>query len=551
MTMRADSERTWSLMLTNEQLSAAASRGTPSVTTAGQVLYAAGDPSYDFVVVASGRVDALRPAMLGASESLIATFGPGQFLGELNLLTGQTAIATARVRQSGLVYRLTRQAFRELMAEDSGLQAVVVPTLLARRESLRLGEGARTLQILGSELSAATHALRTWAARQELPHTWLDVDQRTGRSLAVTAGIDVADLPTVITPTAILKRATAAAVADHLDLGIRPEGDHEFELVVVGGGPAGLAAAVYGASEGLRTVLVDSVAVGGQVASSSLIENYLGFPTGLTGIELTSRALAQASKFGARVSTPVEAVALDCHDGQLRVVLSDGSSLGAGSVILATGAHYRKLPLEGWSDYEGAGIYYGATEIEASACSGRRVSVLGGANSAGQAALFLANRGSTVDLIVRNSKLAARMSHYLVERICTHPLIRLHTHTQCTALHGDQALRQVTVTSAGGASVTMDCHGLYCCIGAVPATAWLPGVALDPDGFIRTDRDLTNSDLGVAWGLLGRTPLPFETSIPGVFAAGDVRSGAMKRVVAAVGEGASAVKSVRRVVVAR
>jgi thioredoxin reductase (NADPH) len=308
---------------------------------------------------------------------------------------------------------------------------------------------------------------------------------------------------------------------------------------------------VYGASEGLSTILIDRVAAGGQVASSSLIENYLGFPAGLSGIELTSRALAQAGKFGARVSTPVEAVALDFQNGQLQVLLSDGSALHAGSVILATGAHYRTLPLDGWSEYEGAGIYYGATEIEARACSGRPVAVIGGANSAGQAALFLADRGSEVHVIVRNCDLAADMSRYLVARVCSHPLIQVHTDTECTVLHGGNALSGITITASSGESITMECHGLFCFIGAVPATAWLSGVALDPDGYVRTDRDLRNNDLGVTWALLGREPLPFETSIPGVFAAGDVRSGAMKRVISAVAEGASAVKSIDRMVLAR
>jgi len=549
--MQTQTEPRWPV-LTAPQLSRVARRGIRSSTTAGQVLYAAGDAEYDFVVVVSGEVDVLRPTMPGApEEELIATFGPGQFLGELNLVTGQTATASARVRRPGAVHRLGRQAFRELMAEDAELLTLVLPTLLARREVMRRGEGARVLQILGSELSPATHSLRTWAARQELPHTWVDIDQPTGLALSRAAGIAVADLPAVITPTAVLKRATAAGLADHLGLAVQKNSAHDFDLVVVGGGPAGLAAAVYGASEGLGTVLVDRVSVGGQAASSSLIENYMGFPAGLTGIELTSRALAQAAKFGARVSTPVEAVGLECRNGQLQVLMSDSSIFHAGSVIVATGARYRTLPLEGWSRFEGAGIYYAATDIEARACAGRRVSVLGGANSAGQAALFLAERGGHVDLLLRGSDLGADMSHYLVERIRAHPQIEVRTETQCTALHGSQALLGVTVTSSAGNSISMECHGLFCFIGAVPATAWLPAVALDPEGFIRTDRDLTSSDLGVAWDLLGRTPLPFETSIPGVFAAGDVRSGAMKRVAAAVGEGASAVRSVHQVAVPR
>jgi thioredoxin reductase (NADPH) len=531
-------------VLTDEQVASVARRGTRHHTMAGEVLYAAGDRGYDFIVIEAGEVDVLRPAMPNAPEALIATWGPGRSLGELNLLTGQSAIATARVRAPGVVHRIAPKQFRELMAADAEVSDLVLRVLLARRQSLRQGEGARTLELLGSQLSPATHALRTWASRQELPHTWLDVDDPAGQALGHAAGIGVADLPAVITPTAILRRATAGQVADHIGLALRPDDRHDFDVVVVGGGPAGLAAAVYGASEGLHTILLDRVAVGGQAAASARIENYLGFPTGLTGIELTSRALAQANKFGAQVSNPCDVLALDCHDGHLHVALSNQDVLDARAVVIATGARYRKLPLERWSDYEGRGIYYAATEIEARACASQRVCVVGGANSAGQAALFLANAGSKVDLVVRGPDLAAGMSQYLVDRVLAHASITVHTATQVTALHGGDTLGAVTATSSAGESAEMDCRGLFCFIGAQPATEWLTGVAVDEDGFIRTDRDLTNDDLCATWPLLGRAPLPYETSVPGVFAAGDVRSGSMKRVASAVGEGASAIRSV-------
>jgi thioredoxin reductase (NADPH) len=482
--------------------------------------------------------------MPNTPETLIATWGPGRFLGELNLLTGQTAIATARVRAPGVVHRLEAARFRELMAEDADLSALVLRVLLARRVSLRHGDGARALEILGSQMSPATHALRTWAARQELLHTWLDFDQPDGQALAHAAGITVADLPAVITATAVLRRATAGAVAEHIGLAFRPDDSSAYDVVVVGGGPAGLAATVYAASEGLRTMLLDSVAVGGQAAASSRIENYLGFPAGITGIELTSRAMVQANKFGAYVSSPCDVVALDCHDGHLHVELSNGLVLDTRAVVIATGARYRKLPLERWSDYEGAGIYYAATEIEARACAAQPVTVVGGANSAGQAALFLANDSRPVDLVVRGSDLSAGMSRYLVDRVLAHPSVTVHTATQVTAVHGDESLLAVTLSSSTGDVSEISCRGLFCFIGAEPATSWLRSVAVDDDGFIRTDRDLTSDDLGPPWVLLSRSPLPYETSIPGVFAAGDVRSGSMKRVAAAVGEGASAIRSV-------
>jgi thioredoxin reductase (NADPH) len=531
-------------LLTAGQMAVLTRHATRCETTAGQVLYAAGDRGFDFIVIEAGEVDVVLPAMPDAPENVIVTWGPGLFLGELNLLTGQTAIATARVRAPGVVHRLPPAQFRELMAADAELSDLIVWTLLARRESLRRGEAARTLEILGSQLSPAAHALRTWAARQELPHLWLDIDTHEGQALAGAMEVTAADLPTVITPTRVLRQATAGDVAGYLGLALRPEDSHDYVVVVVGGGPAGLAAAVYGSSEGLSTMLLDSIAVGGQAAASARIENYLGFPSGLTGIELTSRALVQANKFGAHVSTPCGVVGLDCQDGDLHLALSNGEVLDARAVVIATGARYRKLPLDRWSDFEGAGIYYAATDIEARGCAGQRVTVLGGANSAGQAALFLAESGGEVDLVARAADVSAEMSYYLVERLLAHPAITVHTATQVTALHGDGALDAVTLTSANGGEKRTQCGGLFCFIGAEPATDWLTGVGLDEDGFIRTDRDLTSAELGTSWDLLGRAPLPFETNIPGVFAAGDVRAGSMKRVAAAVGEGASAIRSV-------
>lgn len=530
--------------LTPGQLSALTRRGTRAQTSAGEVLYSAGDRDYDFIVVESGQVEVMRPAMPGDPEVLIASWGAGQFLGELSLVTGQTALATARVRSPGVIHRIAGPQFRELLADDAQLSDLVLRTFIARREDLRHGEGARGLEILGSGMSAGTHELRTWASRQQLPHTWLDYDDDAGQALARTAGVDATDLPVVITATAIIRQATAAVVSDHLGLTLRADRGHDFDLVVIGGGPAGLAAAVYGASEGLATILLDSVAVGGQAAASSRIENYLGFPSGISGIDLTSRALVQASKFGAQISSPCLVVSLDCGGGRLRVRLSNDDVLAARSVIIATGAQYRKLPLDGWSRFEDAGIYYAATDIEARACAPLPVAVVGGANSAGQAALFLADAGSRVHLVVRGAELGAGMSRYLVDRVLAHPAISVHASTQVTRLGGEKRLEEVWLTTGTSQPARIPCNGLFCFIGALPATGWLAGLALDKAGFVLTDRDITASSRGKAWTLLGRDPLPLETSVPAVFAAGDVRSGSMKRVAAAVGEGASAVRSV-------
>jgi thioredoxin reductase (NADPH) len=530
--------------LTPHQFEVLSGYGVRNEVASGDVLYSAGDAEYDFIVVESAEVEVVRPAMPGAPEAPIASWGPGFFLGELNLITGQSALATARVSGPGVIYRIQRPQFRRLMAEDADLSDFILRVLLARRQSLLHNEGANSLRIIGSEMSAATHALRTWAARQQLPHTWIDFEDPAGQRLACAAGVSAEELPAAITATAILRNATPGDVADHLGLAMRAGAEHDYDLVVIGGGPAGLAAAVYGASEGLHTLLVDSLAVGGQAAASSRIENYLGFPSGISGVELTSRALVQANKFGADISSPCEVVSLDCHDGHLHVHLSNGEDVHARAVVVASGARYRKLPLEGWARYEGAGIFYAATEIEARACSGRPVTVVGGANSAGQAALFLADSGSAVCLVVRGQDLAAGMSRYLVDRVIADPRITVHTNSQVTELHGSASLEAITVTLNGEEPVREHCNGLFCFIGAEPATDWLKGLAVDEDGFIVTDRDIPDDERGPTWEMLGRAPLSFETNVPGIFAVGDVRSGSMKRVAAAVGEGASAIRSV-------
>jgi thioredoxin reductase (NADPH) len=531
--------------LTAAQLAALTARGRPQQTAAGDVLYAAGDRDFDFIIVESGEVDVIRPAMPGEpEEALIARWGPGQFLGELNLITGQDAIMTTRVRVPGVVHRITTAQFRELMAADAELSDLLLRSFVARRLELRQGEGAHAFEILGSQLCAASHELRTWASRQQLAYTWIDFDDPAGQALATAAGVGAADLPVAITATAVLRNATSARVSDHLGLTLRGDRTREFDLVIVGAGPAGLAAAVYGASEGLSTIMLDSVAVGGQAAASSRIENYLGFPSGVSGIDLTSRALIQANKFGAQISSPCRVVSLECKSGRLEVRLSNDELLTGRSVIVASGAQYRKLPLEGWDAFEGAGIYFAATEIEARACAARPVAVVGGANSAGQAAIFLADAGSQVHLIVRGQELDAGMSRYLVERVIAHPAISVHTGSNVVGLAGTGRLEEVWISTGADEPVNAKCNGLFCFIGAVPATEWLIGVATDDDGFVLTDRDIPDQCRQRSWALLDREPLPFETSVPGLFAVGDARAGSMKRVAAAVGEGASAVRSV-------
>jgi thioredoxin reductase (NADPH) len=308
---------------------------------------------------------------------------------------------------------------------------------------------------------------------------------------------------------------------------------------------------VYGASEGLDTVLLDAVGTGGQAAASSRIENYIGFPFGLSGNDLTGLGVLQALKFGAQLASPCEAVKLDTdRSGDLlRLHLQGGEVIDTKAVVIATGARYRALPLERWPDFEGAGIYYAATELEARGCTGSPVTVIGGANSAGQAALYLAGRGSDVSLVVRGPDITAEMSAYLVDRLQAHPRVTVRCRSEVTRLDGDDFLEEVSITDRTADSTqAQPCSGLFCFIGAEPATSWLTGISTGDDGFIRTDVQLNDDDLGPAWATLGRRPLPFETNIPGVFAVGDVHSGSMKRVAAATGEGASAIASVHKAI---
>lgn len=532
-------------VLTPPQLDRLIARMRLQQVAAGDVLFTAGDPTYDFMLIESGDVEIIRAATPDAPEEVVAQHGPGRFLGELNMLTGQAVYLTARMSGAGEVRRMSPPEFRQLMAEDAELSDIILRAFMARREILRTGAGARSIEILGSHHCAQSNALRAWAARQHLAHLWLDLDDPDGVVLADALGVTNSDLPVVVTPTKTVRRATAGIVAELVGLSYRPVQGKVYDVVVVGGGPAGLAAAVYGASEGLETMLLDATAVGGQAAASSRIENYLGFPSGLSGAQLMDSGVVQAQKFGAQVATPCRATGVHVDTEQLMVTLADGSELPTRSVLIATGASYRTLPIPNWDRFAGAGIYYAATDIEARDCGAHPVTVVGGANSAGQAAIFLAERGSEVTLAVRGPDIGKDMSSYLVNRITSHQRITVRTRTEVTGLSGELGLESIELADrANSRTEQIECRGLFCFIGAQPATGWLDGPRLDAEGFVLTDQQLEDDHLGPTWTLLGRRPLPFETSVPSVFAAGDVRHGSMKRVAAAVGEGASAIRSV-------
>jgi thioredoxin reductase (NADPH) len=379
-----------------------------------------------------------------------------------------------------------------------------------------------------------------------VPSEWIDLEEVDDAPVFLARfGVRPRDVPVVVTPTAVLRNATPGEFAAHIGLAYHEIPGYVSDLVVVGTGPAGLAASVYGASEGLETLSLDAVGAGGQAGASSRIENYVGFPNGISGDELVASAAIQAIRLGARLNSPCEVAGLRLEDGFHVVILADGSEISTKAIVIATGARYRRLDVSGLERYEGAGVYYAATELEARVCRGFHTIVAGGGNSAGQAAIFLAQQGSPVSIVVRRRALTETMSQYLVTRIEADPRINVLPHTEVRALAGEAHLEEVTLEdNRSGERRTVHCQGLFCFIGAVPATAWLEGcVVLDRSGFVVTDRSLpepvaNGSDFG------GRDPLPFETSVPGVFAVGDVRSGSLKRVAAAVGEGSSVVRQV-------
>jgi thioredoxin reductase (NADPH) len=523
--------------------------GTPQETHPGDVLFTPGDEDVDLIVVDRGSAEVVRTETADVPAAIVAVVDAGGFVGELNLLTGQNVYLLCRVKEGGTVYRVSPE--RQLMANDVELSDIVFKALIARRELLQRSTAARAVEIVGGARSAAALALRTYAARQRLIHLWFDADTPAGRAMMESSHLTEDDLPAVVMPGATLKQATPGGVAEKLGLSYRRSSTKPVDVTIVGAGPAGLAAAVYGASEGLDTVLLDAVGAGGQAAASSRIENYVGFPFGLSGNDLTGLAVLQALKFGAQLASPCQAVKLDTdrNGSLLRLHLQGGEVIDSKAVVIATGARYRALPLERWPDFEGAGIYYAATELEARGCTGSPVTVIGGANSAGQAALYLAGRGSEVSLVVRGPDIAAEMSAYLVDRLLVHPRVTVRCRSEVTRLDGGDFLEEVSITDRTADSTQpQPCSGLFCFIGAEPATSWLTGIATGDDGFIRTDVQLNDGDLGPAWADLGRRPLPFETNIPGVFAVGDVHSSSMKRVAAATGEGASAIASVHKAI---
>jgi thioredoxin reductase (NADPH) len=528
--------------LSEAQIEALERYGERRATRPGEVLYREGDTQSDFFVIVTGKVAIAEEH--GCEERVLGVHGAGRFLGELNLFTGQPMFVTAVVREPGEVLAVPLERLREFLRRDAALGDLIMRAYLLRRSLLiELGAG---VQIVGSRFSRDARRLREFVARNRIPHRFIDLEEdKAAEVLLGRLGVRPDDTPIVIWRDQVLRNPTNAELAHLLGLRQPTTGANIWDLVVVGAGPAGLAAAVYGASEGLSTVVLDSVATGGQAAASPRIENYLGFPAGISGAELAERAVIQADKFGAEISVPVSAVALEQRDGHYAVGMDDGTEVEGTTILIATGARYRRLAVPRLEEFEGVSVYYAATPIEARTCVGGPALVVGGGNSAGQAALFLAEHATRVHLLIRGGDLEENMSRYLVDQLERHPRVDILFHTEVRELIGDGALRAVVVEdNQTGQRRSLDARAMYVFIGAEPHVGWLRDqLALDDHGFILTGPGAIKDSEGQT-EYLGRPPFLLETSRPGIFAAGDVRSGSIKRVAAAVGEGAMTVRLV-------
>jgi thioredoxin reductase (NADPH) len=528
-------------ILSDVQLSVLSDYGTEQEVAVGEVLFADGDETYDLFVVLDGEVEIIERHGHQDAETLVQ-YGPLEFLGEIGLLTGQRAYLSAVVSTPGRVLRVPSDRVHVIMAQELDLSELILRAFLLRHS--RLTSRGSGLTLVGSRFDTDTRRLLEVLARNRLPSRWLDLENSPqAEEVLRELNVPVDDLPIVVVPGgAFLRNPTARQLLDELGLTETHRSDQGevCDLLVVGGGPAGLAAAVYGATEGLTTTLAEDTALGGQAGTSSRIENYLGFPAGLSGEELAARAAIQAHKFGVRIKLASEAVALDVGAGTHDVRFADGESVTARAVIIATGARYNRLPLDRLSEFEGVGVYYAATQMEAQACAGGPVVIVGGGNSAGQAALFLAHACVSVQIVIRGESLASSMSRYLIDQIDRQPRIRVVDRTQVVALVGDEVLEAVELRHADGEVATVPMCGLFVFIGAKPSTGWTGGqLAEDEHGFLLTGPEILPSVFEGAG-----TPLFLETSRPGIFCAGDVRSRSVKRVATAIGEGSMAVRLV-------
>jgi thioredoxin reductase (NADPH) len=532
-------------VLSESDLKALIPRGRLRNVRAGEMLWEEGDRNLCWFVILEGAVEIIGHQK-GIAQTVVVHHA-GQFTGDVDVLSGRAVLVAGRVIEDGKILELSTSELRRAVGELPDLGEIILKAFLIRR-TLLVGEGMEAVRIIGSRFSPDAHRLRDFATRNAIPIQWLDLEtDPEADALLRQFNVPASETPIVLGSDGVMRRNPSNAdFARCMGLQASLEADHVYDLVVVGAGPAGLAASVYAASEGLDVLTTDSLAAGGQAGTSAKIENYLGFPTGISGAELTKNALLQAQRFGARITVQSQVRSLGIDGGERVVTLADGTRLRTRCVLVASGVEYRKLDVPRFADFEAAGIYYAATKMEADLCAGEDVVVVGGGNSAGQAVVSLSKTAKHVHLVCRGESLESSMSRYLVDRLKSMPnLVTIHSRTRVAALGGNGHLDSVQIRSPGH-SQQIKTSSLFLFIGADAKTAWLRGcVDLDPKGFVLTGTALSASTAETdRWRAAGRTPFLLETSLPGVFAAGDVRSGSAKRVAAAVGEGSMAVSFV-------
>ena len=534
-------------VLTPEQQSRVLAHGRLRQAKSGETIVEPSTPGIKFFVVVSGRLELHR--MSDNQEELIAFCGPGMFTGELSLLSGRRALVRIRAGEASELIEIEREALRGLVQTDSELSDIFLRAFILRRLEL-IARGIGDLVLIGSNHSLDTFRIKEFLTRNYQPYAYIDLERDPEvQELMDRFNVAIDELPVLICRrSVVLRNPSNKEIVDCLGFNESIDQKHVRDMIVVGAGPAGLAAAVYGASEGLDVLVIESNSPGGQAGASSKIENYLGFPTGISGSELAGNAYTQAQKFGAQMLIAKDAKGLACDRRPYALKLGDVEKVPARTVVIATGAQYRKLPLENLSQFEGAGVYYVATHLESQLCAGEDVVIVGGGNSAGQAAVFLSQTARRVYVLVRADGLAESMSRYLIRRIEESPNIQLRTSTEVIGLSGNGHLEEIDWRNNTTGKVEQHKIGaLFSMTGAVPNSAWLEGcVACDDGGFIKTGSDLSKEDLERAKWPLSRAPYLLETSLPGVFAVGDVRGGNVKRVASAVGEGSIAISFVHQ-----
>jgi thioredoxin reductase (NADPH) len=533
--------------LTQDQIARIASIGRRQSVRAGEVLFEPGQQNTRFHVVIEGALEIVQP--IGHREVPVVVHGPGQFTGEINMLSARRSLVLGRMQTDGTLVVLDRDDLRALVQRDSELSEILMRAFILRRVAL-LAEGATDLVLVGSRHSAGTLQLKEFLTRNGQPFIYHDVESDPDVQVLLDRfNIGVNEVPVVLCEGGhVLRNPSIEVLAPALGLSSDIDPTKIRDLVIVGAGPGGLAAAVYAASEGLDVMVLESTAPGGQAGTSSKIENYLGFPTGISGMALAGRALTQAEKFGAEVAIGRTAVRLDCDARPYKIHLAGGDVVRTRSIVIAAGVRYRRLNLPSVARFEGAGIFYSATRMEGQMCAGEQIVIVGGGNSAGQAAVYLSSLASHVHMLVRGPGLAESMSRYLIQRIESSSIITLRTNTEIEALEGDDRLRSIRWRNVRTGDVeTRPIGNLFLMTGADPNTAWLKGCLLmDDRNFIKTGTDISPEELATSSWALPRRPYLMETTIPGVFAVGDVRSTSVKRVASAVGEGSICVQLVHK-----